>query len=49
MTPIRIDAKTIILVPDNKDPEKTKEKFLEKLRISREKGMRSRISRFILE
>ena len=43
MTTIKIDPKTYILVPDGRDPEETKERFLEKLRINREKGMRSRI------
>ena len=43
MTTIKIDSKTYILVPDSRDPDEAKERFLEKLRISREKGMRNRV------
>ena len=43
MRTIRIDAKTVILIQDDKEPEETKIKFLEKLNESREKRMRSRI------
>lgn len=40
---IKIDPKTFLQIPDNKDPEETKQKFIEKLNQSRNKGMRSRL------
>jgi hypothetical protein len=43
MRTIRIDPKTVLLIPDSKEPEETKQKFLEKLNESREKRMRSRV------
>ncbi len=37
MRTLRIDSKTYLVIGDDKDPEETKQRFLDKLRISRER------------
>jgi hypothetical protein len=43
MRTIIIDSKTFLQIQDNRDPEMARQRFIEKLTLSREKGLRSRI------